>query len=67
MSCCSWRPGCILRLVQVGFVVGKVVVDRDFLENFGYFLSLSFHQCSIPVFNACITDAVSSLPSSKIK
>ena len=35
----------------VGFVVGKVILGQGFFSQyFGFLLSISFHQCSIPIF-----------------
>jgi hypothetical protein len=37
MLCCVWRSGCILRLFQVGYVVGRVVLGQEFLVDFRLF------------------------------
>jgi hypothetical protein len=39
-----WRPGFDPGSGQVGFVVDKVALGRDFSEYFGFLCQSSFHQ-----------------------
>lgn len=50
-GCLLQRPGLGPKAVRVGFMVDRSGTEMDFSDYVGFPLSVSFHQCTILVFN----------------
>jgi len=51
----------------VGFVMDKVAVQQVFLKALGFPLSVSFHQCTIFIFQFTTTDTIKSYELTVVK
>jgi hypothetical protein len=50
-GCLPQRPGLSPKAVSVGLTVDRSDTEMDFSDFIGFTLSVSFHQCTILVFN----------------